>query len=275
MPSENGWNPAWVGQESLEWVTIPGTDVNIQFQKGQPLKVLRAFAADYNAFVEPLRDRYSASYTPTNSVSTSNHLNGTAMDLNWDSHPFRVRGTFNPAQVKTIRELLDFYEDTVFWAGDWNDPIDEMHWQMGYGTYNNPDVGSFISRKIRSDGYSTFRRGPIQAEQKDPVVTAPTPAPSGEPLYASVSIYKTPGEGPKYTLAQLIQSIDGFAHREAVETAALQGSLTDIERIFLVAAGKGAYQDPWTVNHAKGVLIRLEQENPAALHAYRQAKGIA
>lgn len=156
--SENGWQPAKVGQDALQWVTIPGTDVNIQFMSGWPMQVLRAFAADFNAYVEPLRDRDSASWTPTNSVPTSNHLNGTAMDLNWDSHPFRVKGTFTAAQVKTIRELLAFYEDTVFWAGDWTDPIDEMHWQMGYQTFNNPAVGDFIKRKIRPDGFSTFRR---------------------------------------------------------------------------------------------------------------------
>jgi len=96
-----------------------------------------------------------------------------------------------------------------------------------------------------------------------------------EPLYASVSIYKDPGEGPRYTLAQLVQSIDGFAHREAVESAAYNGSLEDIDRIFRVAAGKGEYRDVWAVNHAKKVLIRLEKENPAALQAYRESKGIA
>lgn len=99
--------------------------------------------------------------------------------------------------------------------------------------------------------------------------------PVTEKLYPSVSIYKTPGEGPKYTLAQLVQSIDGFAHREAVESAAYNGSLDDIDRVFRVAAGRGEYKDAWTVNHAKKVLIRLEKENPEALVAYRESKGIA
>lgn len=166
MASEDGWNPAWVGQEALEWVIVPGTDVRLQLMRGWPLVIMRAFAADFHAYVEPLRDYDSAAYTPTNSVSTSNHLNGTAMDLNWNSHPFRIRGTFTDAQMATIRELLAFYEDTIYWAGDWQDPIDEMHWQMGYQTFNNPAVGDFIRRKIRSDGFSTFRRssGPDAAQ---------------------------------------------------------------------------------------------------------------
>lgn len=158
MPSENGWEPAKADPSATEWVGIPGADVTLQLLKGWPLAIMRAFAADFNAYVEPLRDPDSASWTPTNSVPTSNHLNGTAMDLNWDTHPFKVRGTFTPDQMGTIRELLSFYEGTIYWGGDWTDPIDEMHWQMGYDTFGNAKVGDFIARKIRADGFSTFRR---------------------------------------------------------------------------------------------------------------------
>jgi putative chitinase len=68
--------------------------------------------------------------------------------------------------MRTLREMLDFYEDTMFWAGDWNDPIDEMHCQLGYDTFRNPHTQSFIDRKIRSDGFSTFRRGVTTALPK-------------------------------------------------------------------------------------------------------------
>ena len=158
MPSENGWEPGWVDADRLSWVDIPGAPVWLQFQQGWPLAILRAFAADFHAYVEPLRNADSASYTATNSVSTSNHLNGTAMDLNWDSHPFHAKGTFTSGQMATIRELLEFYEGTMFWAGDWASPIDEMHWQLGYNTYGDPRLGDFIARKIRADGFSTFGR---------------------------------------------------------------------------------------------------------------------
>jgi putative chitinase len=160
MASENNWEPAWVGQESLEWTTVPGTRVSLQIQRGWPLAIMRAFAADFNAFVEPLRDDDSACYTPTNSVSTSNHLNGTAMDLNWNSHPFQILNAgFTSEQINTIRDLLDFYEETIWWGNDWNTPRDAMHFQMGYDTFNNPHTGDFIARKLRSDGFSMFRRG--------------------------------------------------------------------------------------------------------------------
>ena len=162
--SENGWIPNWVDQNALEWVDIPGCNpsVTLQIQKGQPLQILRAYAADYNAYIEPLRDADSDSYTPTNSVSTSNHLNGTAMDLNWNTHPFQVNyAGFDQPMIDRMRAMLAFYEDRVFWAQDWNSPKDTMHHQMGYGTYGDPANQDFINRKIRSDGFSTYQRGDV------------------------------------------------------------------------------------------------------------------
>ena len=164
MPSENGWEPSRVGPDACEWITVPGTTdppVRLQVMKGIPLPIMRAYAADYHAFVEPLRDPDSASWTPTNSVATSNHLNGTAMDLNWESHAFRVSyAGYTPQMIATMRELIDFYEGTMFWAQDWDDPKDAMHHQMGYRTYQDQaKCRDFIARKIRADGYSTFRRG--------------------------------------------------------------------------------------------------------------------
>lgn len=156
--SENGWQ--MVDQDSCQWVTVPGTDVSLQIQMGQPLILLRAFAADFNAYVEPLRDADSACWTPTNSVATSNHLSGTALDLNWNSHPFQILNAgFTSEQINTVRDLLEFYEDTIFWGNDWNTPKDSMHFQLGYNTYQNPHTQDVINRKIRADGYSTFRRG--------------------------------------------------------------------------------------------------------------------
>ncbi len=170
MPSENGWSPSWVGQDRLEWASIPGTNpvVRLQIQKGNPLWIMRAFAADYNEYIEPLRDADSASYTPTNSVSTSNHLNGTAMDLNWSTHPFKVNyAGFDKAMIARARELLEFYEDTIFWAQDWQYPKDTMHWQMHYGTFDDQDrLADFVSRKIRPDGFSTFKARKPSETQK-------------------------------------------------------------------------------------------------------------
>lgn len=450
MPSENGWEPSWANQSQLVWKDIPGANARMQFLQGFPSIILCAFAADYNAYVEPLRDADCASYTPTNSVPTSNHLNGTAMDMRWESHPFRVRGTFTDAQMRTVRELLEFYEDTVFWAGDWNDPIDEMHWQMGYGTYQDQGhLRDFVARKIRADGYSTFRRGTApQAGDpasvlaratglslakateilpavrsglkqsdctnvkriamwlaqvghesvsfqyteeidktgryapyigrtwiqitwdynyrafgqwcyerglvRDPNVFILNPAKLADQEWAGIgaawywtverpninsmcdsgnfvgvtkainggtngladrqarydralalgdellslvldshhdttieellmadtqyeswSIYKTPGEGAKLTLSDFIRAIDARAHEALVREAALAGDADSIDRVFRVAAGKGAYKDQFAINRAKAVIAELKKVNPEALAAYLASKGVA
>ena len=170
--SENGWRMVDTG--SCVWVKVPGTNVSLQIREGQPAKILGAWAADISAYVEPLRDADSACWTPTNSVASSNHLSGTALDLNWDSHPFKVKDAgYNAAQIKTIREMLAYYEKLVWWGNDWDSPKDAMHYQMGYDTYGSENVDrvqKWIDTHIREDGFSTFRRGGVVAP---PVVAPP------------------------------------------------------------------------------------------------------
>ncbi|QUE25685.1 lysin A [Mycobacterium phage Smeagan] len=189
--SENGW--PYVDQGSCTWFDV-AEGVSMQIQNGPPLAILGAFARDYHAYIEPMFDPDCCCWTQDNSVDTSNHPGGTAFDARWNKHPFQKRGTFTPAQVKVIQELLDFYEGTVFWAGvdwkegGWGSPIDEMHWQMGYNTYDQKAdrpqqwVLDFISRKIRPDGFSTFRRGttPATPPAAPGEMTVPlTPLPNG------------------------------------------------------------------------------------------------
>lgn len=186
--TENGW-PA-CGADMLDRSPIPGIELVIPLQRGQPSTILKAYCADYHLFVESLYNSRGGTdeggWTPTNSVATSNHLGGTAVDLNWDDHPFQVRGTFSRDQVATLRELLAFYEDTIFWAGDWDSPVDEMHHQMGYNTYQNPHTQDFIDRKIRSDGFSFFRKAAdVSGPERKPVVPS-----EGGTYWADVSQYQ-------------------------------------------------------------------------------------
>lgn len=454
MITENGWPSC--SSDGCQWITVPGTNppVSLQLQNGQPAVILRAWAADWNAYIEPLRDNDSAGWTPTNSVATSNHLGGTAIDLNWNSHPFHSTTSMTAAQLAVLDDLIDFYEKTVFWAGNWDDPVDQMHSQMGYGTYGNPHTADFIARKIRPDGYSAFRRSSapaadhldLLAKAMEPtnvsrerlatllpgiaqswelcnantierramwcaqvgtesgglrwqeeiadgsayngrtdlgntqpddgprfkgrdfiqitgrsnysnlsawaysrgLVPTPTffvdnPTDLATDQYAflgvtwywtiarnmnyyadtrdilgatkavnggtnglsdrtarwnnclalgdqlmtittdpadpilellmsdlqleSLSIYATPGE-PLIPIARMIQSIDGMAHRELIETAAQLGDPDALARIARTAAGKGKYTDPATINHAKAILANIEATNPAALQAF-------
>lgn len=170
--SENGWR--LVDQGSCRHVLIPGTNVRIWIREGQPEKILGAFAADFNAYVEPLRQEDSGGWTATNDVlgqpgrnNGSNHLSGTAIDLNWqgpNKSRFRLGITeqqaYPPPKDARLRELIAFYEGMVFCGGNWS-IRDWMHMQMGantYGSQNVAKVNDFIARKIRPDGFSTFNR---------------------------------------------------------------------------------------------------------------------
>lgn len=143
--SEDGWRMC--DADECDWVTVPGTNVTLQIRRGVPATILSHFAARFNQVIEPLRDADSACWTATNDVATSNHLAGTAVDLNWDSHPFHVAGTFGD-RLPRLRALLDEFKGCVWWGGDWTDPIDEMHFQLAYPE-GDPQLTS-LARELQS-----------------------------------------------------------------------------------------------------------------------------
>lgn len=103
--------------------------------------------------------------------------------------------------------------------------------------------------------------------------TTPTPADDLEALpmtapLESISLYATPGETTRYTLSQMVQSIDGMTHRALVESAARYGDLDAIARIARVAAGAGKYRDPSAIRHATAILAEIEAQHPEYLQAY-------
>jgi hypothetical protein len=187
MPTENGWEPSPrinPNDPLLVWRTVPGSDVTLQVRNDDAGTAMLAYAADYNAYVEPLVDRMTACYTPTNSVSTSNHLNATAMDFNWEYYPWKKRGNLNGDKLKRLRDLLAYWRGIMFWAGDWSDAyVDEMHHQMDYGSYDlerNGQLRQWIKDHIRADGFSTYQRGNAPIVTTPSVMTVPlTPKPNG------------------------------------------------------------------------------------------------
>ncbi len=249
--TENGWPGLPASEDMLNWVQVPGTSVHLQIQKGQPTTILKAFVADVNAHIEPVRDPDTACYTRENSVYTSNHRSGTAIDIDWDSHPFHVRGTFGN-KLGALRELLNWYEGTVFWGGDWTDPIDEMHFQMGYNTFNNPKTADFIRRKIRADGFSTYKRA---AEVKPAAVLVSQTKPvGGEHVLkwdTSITAQEQPWDcGP--ASAQVVLSARGIAKSEN-DLIRLCGTTTggtdSIDQIRKALNGLGLnYETVWLPN---------------------------
>lgn len=196
VESENRWRPAKLDPSRLDRSPIPGTNIVIPLMAGDVSRAMKAFIADFHQFVESLYNARGGTdeggWTPANSVATSNHLNGTAADLNWFDHTFRVSlAGFTPAEEREMRLLLQFYNfeglQIIFWAQDWDDPKDCMHIQMGYGTYENQDkLRRFVEKFIRPDGFSTYRRG---GEKPTVPRKAVVPGPDGT-FWSDVSQYQ-------------------------------------------------------------------------------------
>ena len=195
-PMENGWPECDLSD--TQRLTIPGTPLSLPIREGQPHAIMQAFFRDVDAFIEPANNSRGytdeGSWTDNNSVYTSNHKGATAVDWNWDDHLLGVKdGGWNGSvlikgsQVPAMRDLLAWYEGMIFWGNDWRSPIDSMHFQMGYNTYgpaNAARVQNFIDRKIRADGYSTYRRGGVSrggvgSPAAPPVPVNPIPPKAG------------------------------------------------------------------------------------------------
>lgn len=94
-----------------------------------PVSVIFAdFIIEYDKTVEPIKTQIWG-WSGTNSVENSNHLSGTAIDINAPIHPFGAPPT--PASwTRRVRDLLSKYSGVIYWGGDWNYP-DPMHFQIG------------------------------------------------------------------------------------------------------------------------------------------------
>jgi predicted chitinase len=230
--------------------------VHLQIQKGQPTQILRAFCADFNAYIEPLRDADTACYTPTNSVSTSNHLNGTAVDLNWNTHPFRVLNAgFDGDKLAKMNELVDWYAPVVFWGNRWNEPKDAMHVNLAYNSYNNPRTAEFIRTKIRPDGFSTYKRG--EGTKPVPAVLASATAPTtrgGEHVIkwdTSITAQERPWDcGPASLQVALSARGVTKSENELIRLCGTdEGGTDSIDQIRVAASGLGLeYETVWILN---------------------------
>ena len=127
--TENGWHKC--DAVDCDTSVIPGTDISIPTRAGAATTVLKCWAAWFNQNVEPLRKGQCGGWTPTNSVWNSNHLAGTAIDLNWELHPF-YEYTFTSQQIAQIEYGLKLFQDCVFWGAHWSTPHDEMHFQLNF-----------------------------------------------------------------------------------------------------------------------------------------------
>jgi len=114
--------------------TVPGTSVVLPVKSGDVATVLMYVASRFNGEVQALRSGQCWGYSYRKNVNNpsvwSNHASGTAIDLNAVLHPNGAKGTFTGSQVSSIRAILAFCGNVVYWGGDYRGTTDEMHFEI-------------------------------------------------------------------------------------------------------------------------------------------------
>ena len=128
--SENGWRMC--DSAELDFSPVPVIGWKVGVRVGVPNTLLKALMVRLHREVEPIDINQCGVFTATNSMGNSNHNSGTALDYNWNKHPFHALGTWGANKVKVERILNDF-RGTIEWGGHWTDPLDEMHFELHYG----------------------------------------------------------------------------------------------------------------------------------------------
>lgn len=124
--SENGWRMCNRDECDLVRITDLYLTDTAPLRKGPPLVILGAWLWWYDRNVEEITSSVWG-WSATNDVANSNHLSGTAVDINAPKYPWGTR-TMPPDRIAKIRRGLQLFEGTVFWGADWN-RADEMHFQ--------------------------------------------------------------------------------------------------------------------------------------------------
>lgn len=147
----NGWPVLQPGSSYLHTWELPDTGRRITMRHGSCGLVLAHLALRFNDLIERLDlpgpdavDEGGHSYRPiTGGTSWSQHATGTAVDLNWQRHPYAVptAHTFTKRQRDTIHQWLarTYTHNKVRvleWGGDWPShpgstaKPDAMHFQL-------------------------------------------------------------------------------------------------------------------------------------------------
>ena len=143
VPSENGWpmcNADRCVRVGMADLGVPAAVV-VPLRAGDVATILVAWMLHYHRTIEPIRSQVWG-WSADNDVANSNHMSGTAIDINAPWYPWGAR-TMPAARVARIEAELKKFRGVVFW-GRWWDRADEMHYQIGVGP-NDPRVAALAN----------------------------------------------------------------------------------------------------------------------------------
>lgn len=134
VPSENGW-PMCNSNECVSVEVVPAAK-KVPLRKGIVATILNAWLIYINKHVEKIQSQVWG-WSPDNDVWNSNHMSGTAVDVNAPMYPWGVR-RMKAATIQKFRDALKKFKGVIFWGADWGYP-DEMHFQIAVPP-SNPRV---------------------------------------------------------------------------------------------------------------------------------------
>lgn len=229
--SENGWR--MVNRDGCVVANpVPHSDT-APIRAGVAATILNAWLIWYHHNVEPITSPVWG-WSRDNDVANSNHLSGTAVDINAPQYPWGYR--VMPAdRIAKVRKGLGLFAGCVFWGADWS-RADEMHYQIAY-----PE-GDPALDKLATDlsaGYLGIYGSPTEEDDMaftdaDRAMLAAVHRELTQ-VYPSRSRYRDPdtAEGPRLvdTLAGMVLNADARIHEDETERAAMLGDAAALARV--------------------------------------------
>lgn len=155
MTTMNGWPDATAGM--VVRVTVGGDKDGCEVLRGDVDTVLTEFMRRFHDQVEPIVTasgwRSRAFNASIGGHVQSNHISGTAVDLNGSWHPYEKTARvwtsgFTAAQIAEVRKILADFDGVIRWGLDFPSPLrDGMHFEINVP----PGSGrvATLARKIR------------------------------------------------------------------------------------------------------------------------------
>lgn len=140
-------------------VGLPNTNT-APTRSGVVSTILVAWMLWYHRNVEPLRSPVWG-WSATNDVPNSNHLSGTAIDINAPQYPWGYR-TMPRDRITKVRNGLRLFEGTVYWGADWS-RADEMHYQIAFPE-GDRRLDAF-ARKLDAGHLGLYRTAPTPPKE--------------------------------------------------------------------------------------------------------------